>query len=299
MELRNIFRSFQFGTKYKFNVLNRQLCFVHWLIFDLVDCSFRLFVKSVPVNFVWRHKSRTDVFEVSLIFNYFNISSARLVTVRYPQGPLSPAGCPPPELRFILIDKDISSAGNIGPHSPTSRSTLRTSRTLRRWVQYQVRHVWAKGKAHMFYTVHVMFATYLNVNLAFRWISFHRISIRRMSFRRTSFCWMSIRLTACHFLERHLVDCHSAAWQHLFPVFSLTSARFAMPSRVTELWTRISHHNSFFRSLAGVYLPPPPGIPFSCLYRYLQFQVSAHYAELRKVNSTPSFILLVTVSVHV
>ena len=37
------------------------------------------------------------------------------VMVRYPQEPLSPAGCPPPEPSFILVDSDRSSAGDSGP----------------------------------------------------------------------------------------------------------------------------------------------------------------------------------------
>ena len=59
------------------NVLKRLLCFVHRFILVLANCSFRLFGKSVPVTFIWHHKPRKDVGEVSLVFNYCNISSAR------------------------------------------------------------------------------------------------------------------------------------------------------------------------------------------------------------------------------
>ena len=136
-------------TIYKLSVLDRLLCFVDWFILVSTNCPFRLFVKSVPINFIWHHRPRTDVGKVSLIFNCCNIS------------------------------------------------------------EYS------------------------------------------------------------------------------------SSARFALRSRVIELWTRISHHNSFFRPL----YPPPPGTPFCCQEVLIKLAALSN-AELKKVKSIGQYIVLLAPSAN-
>ena len=73
------------------------------------------------MNFVKSHVTATLVAETWQCKNkdkwIMMINDEWMLTVRYPQGPLSPAGCPPPEPWFIPVDSDWFSTGDSGPKS--------------------------------------------------------------------------------------------------------------------------------------------------------------------------------------